>query len=61
MSDCFIKINIADIRNQRIVKKIDKYFNFFTLKGCMHLSGENFNNINNVRIAKLTIWLDPKI
>ena len=50
-----MKINNAEVKNQVIVKKIDKYLNFLTLKGCIHLIGENFNIINNTKIKRLIV------
>ena len=47
--------------NQTIVKKIDKYLSFFTLKGCMHFKGENLSNINKIKNNKLKFWLVPKM
>ena len=33
VNDCLSKINNAEVKNQIIVKIIDKYLNFFTFKG----------------------------
>ncbi len=49
----FVIIKKVEVMNQTIVKKIDKFFNFFTLKGCMHFIGENLSNINKIKNIKL--------
>ena len=49
----FITINKAEVMNQIIVKKIDKFRNFLTLKGCIHLNRENLRNINIIKNIKL--------
>ena len=49
----FITINKAEVMNQIIVKKIDKFRNFLTLKGCIHFNRENLRNINIIKNIKL--------
>ena len=61
MLDCLSKINNAEVKNQIIVKIIDKYLNFFTFKGCIHFNGQNFSNINNINNIKFIFWLVSKI
>ena len=55
ISNSIDKISKADIKNQIIVKNIEMFLNFLTLRGCTHFKGENFKIINKLKISKLAI------
>ena len=44
-----------------MVKNIEIFLNFLTLKGCTHFKGENFKIINKLKINKLAISLVENI
>ena len=61
ISNCIDKISKPDIKNQIIVKNIEIFLNFLTLRGCTHFKGENFKIINKLKINKLAILLVENI